>query len=162
FGSHVSTNYFDAVGVRAIRGRTFTAEDDRLEGSGLVTIISYRIWQERFQGSDDAIGQHITLNGQDATVIGVAPPKFQGIDLGFPEDVWVPVVSYFRAQGREPLLMERDNPESVMILGQLAPDVRLPEAEAEIRTISNRLKAAYPAPHRNATARLVKYSGTTN
>jgi predicted permease len=161
FGAHVSANYFDAIGVRLSRGRTFTPQDNRMT-AGLVAVISHRVWLERFQGKDDVIGRRLQINGHDATIIGLAPPKFQGVDLGLPEDVWLPVVSYFRAAGRESVLMDRDNPEAVMVVGQLAPDTSVVECEAEIRTISARLRAAFPSSHKPIAPRLVKYSGTTN
>ncbi len=77
-GGLVTPNYFDTLGVQLVKGRTFTEEEGRLDASGLVTVISYRVWQEQFEGAEDIVGRPVTLNGHPATIIGVAPPRFRG------------------------------------------------------------------------------------
>src|ERR687891_1075048 len=56
-GATVSPNYFDTLAIRPIRGRTFTERESRLEASGLVAVISYRLWRERFAESPDVVGE---------------------------------------------------------------------------------------------------------
>jgi hypothetical protein len=110
FGSYVTTNYFDGLGVRLVKGRSFMEAENQIDSSGLVAVISYRMWQERFHGSEEALGRFVVLNGHPATVIGIAPPRFQGADLGFVEDVWVPMISYLRVEGRQSAMNERSRP----------------------------------------------------
>jgi hypothetical protein len=76
-GGLVSTHYFDTLGVRAARGRLFAEEDDRLV-EGLVAVISYRFWQDQLGGSDSALGTSILIDGNGATIIGVAEADFRG------------------------------------------------------------------------------------
>src|SRR4030095_4023906 len=96
--SAVDGNFFDTVGVRVVGGRTFTPSEGRdADSSGLVTIVSYRAWQEYFDGAEDVIGRPIAINGQPATVIGVAPPNFHGTMLMERADVWLPLIMYWRA-----------------------------------------------------------------
>ncbi len=163
FGGYVTTNYFEGLDVEIVRGRGFTQADDLLESSGLVVVISYRVWQEEFHGADDAVGRPVTVNGHPATVVGVAGPLFQGAELAIPDDVWVPAISYFRARGRQRLLRDRnDGGFGFMVLGQLRPNVSLASAQAEFATISARLKAAYPQFKQNKVVRPIPYSATTN
>src|SRR5438105_4739164 len=54
-GGQVSTNYFDTLGLRLAKGRSFTPEEARLDASGLVGVISYRLWQERFESAEDLV-----------------------------------------------------------------------------------------------------------
>src|SRR5215471_11137713 len=163
FGSYVTTNYFDGLGVRLTKGRSFMEAENQLDSSGLVAVISYRMWQERFHSSEDTLGRFVVLNGHPATVIGIAPPRFQGADLGFVEDVWVPMISYLRVEGRQSALNERSRPAfAVMILGQLASGTSLTSAQAEFTTISSRLQSAYPEINRDRVLHLVPYAGTTN
>ncbi len=68
------SNLFPLLGVAPIRGRTFTAEEDKL-GSPKVAILSYGLWQRRFGGQDSAIGKPLTVNGADYTIAGVLPPS---------------------------------------------------------------------------------------
>ena len=67
-GGQVSTNYFDTLGLRLAKGRSFTPEEARLDASGLVAVISYRLWQERFESAEDIVGRPMLLNGHPATI----------------------------------------------------------------------------------------------
>jgi predicted permease len=86
-GTH---DFFTTLGVRAHRGRFFEAEDDRLD-SPLTAVVSYEFWQSFLGGGSDVLGTTLRLSGADATVIGVAPEGFTGIDLE-PVDVWLPAI----------------------------------------------------------------------
>jgi len=163
FGSYVTPNFFDTLGVQLIRGRGFKTADAAFETAGLVAVISHRIWQEQFQGSDDAIGRAVSINGIPATVIGVTEPLFNGAELAFPEDVWIPGVSYFQARGRQRLLTARaDGGFGFMVMGQLRPTSSLSESQAEFATISARLQAEYPETNKDKIVRPMPYSATMN
>src|SRR5439155_2307003 len=71
-GSYVTANYFQTLGVQFAKGRAFTPADNRLDVSGLVAVISYRIWQEQFHGAEDVIGRSVMVNGYPAAIVGVA------------------------------------------------------------------------------------------
>ena len=98
WGSLVSANYFDVLGIRPIVGRGLTPEDDAVVGGSAVVVISHRLWQ-RFGGDRAVIGRRVWINGRDMTIVGVAPPGFQGTiaRLGF--DLWIPVTMHGRAIG---------------------------------------------------------------
>ncbi len=163
FGGYVTSNYFEGLGVPLVRGRGFTDADDRFESSGLVAVISYRVWQEQFRGEETVLGSAISVNGHPATIIGVTEPLFQGAELAIPDDVWVPAVSYFRTRGRQQLLNDRrDGGFGFLVIGQLKPNVSLSEAQAEFATISARLQSAYPDTNRNKIIRPTHYSATVN
>lgn len=82
-GAHVSAGFFAALGVSPILGRDFLPAEE--EGSS-VMLISERLWQQRFRGSKDAIGQALTIEGASYTIIGVVP-KLPGQWDG---DIWLP------------------------------------------------------------------------
>ncbi len=63
---------FSLLGVNAILGRTFLAEEDRAGGMPVV-ILSYGLWQRHFGGARDILGKSITLDSQPYTVVGVLP-----------------------------------------------------------------------------------------
>src|SRR5262249_721627 len=58
----VSGNYFDVLGVRPLKGRTFVSEEDRTKLSSPVVVMSYTGWQRRFAGVPDLVGKEILLN----------------------------------------------------------------------------------------------------
>jgi hypothetical protein len=107
YGGWVGETFFATLGVHLLRGRSFTEGETRLDASGLVAVISHRLWQERFDSAENVLGRSITVNGHPATVIGVAPLHFQGAYLGNPEDIWVPLLSFARISNNARLLDDR-------------------------------------------------------
>lgn len=83
--------YFALLGVHPAFGRFFSADEERIDVPSPVAIVGGAFWRRTFGGSPaDAIGQTITLNKRQLTVIGVAPSGFAGTDLDA-TDVWVPL-----------------------------------------------------------------------
>jgi predicted permease len=86
-GQLVSGNWFDVLGLRPPPGRLLTAADD-MEGRPPVVVLSDAFWARRF-GSDPAVaGRSIRVNGQPATIVGVAPRGFDGLIVGTPIRLW--------------------------------------------------------------------------
>lgn len=158
-GSTISANYFETLGVRLLRGRPFTDAEDRLDASGLVAVISDRVWEEHFQRSEDILGRSITLNDHAATIVGVTPPRFQGPLLGDLGGVWVPALAFARVQGTEAALSDRARPAG-WVIGRLAAGRSLLQAQAEFAAISSRLRNAAPQPAKNTVVRPIPYSMT--
>ncbi len=67
FGEYVTANYFSGLGVTPQLGRGFVAEEGVVGGSEPVTVISSRVWRRWFDGSPDAIGQQVKINGVTLT-----------------------------------------------------------------------------------------------
>ena len=88
-----SGRFFETLGVPAIAGRMFGDSDDRRGGGpdGPVVVISDRIWQRRYGRSPAAIGQTLTLDRVPFVIVGVAPPEFFGLDVGYAFDVILPL-----------------------------------------------------------------------
>jgi len=69
--SLVSGNFFDVLGVKPYRGRTFIADGDKKLGGNPEVVLSHSLWARRFGSDEKYIGQTITLNGTPYTVVGV-------------------------------------------------------------------------------------------
>jgi hypothetical protein len=97
-GVYASGQYFDALRVAALLGRTFTAEDDRRGGGsrGPVAVVSYAFWQRRFGGAADVIGRTQTIDRVPFTIIAVMPPDFFGTDVDSRSDV---IAEWFATYG---------------------------------------------------------------
>ena len=109
-GVLASGEIFDVLGVRAFRGRTFTAaDDDRSKPSpdGPVSVISHALWQRRYGGADDVIGRSMSIDRMPFTIVGIAPPGFFGPDVGRSVDVFVPLAFEPLLRGKESALDRR-------------------------------------------------------
>ena len=90
YGQLVSGNYFSALGLEPSLGRFPTPDEVTRPGSEPVVVVSNGFWKTRLGGAPDVVGQRIRVNEQDLTVIGVAPPKFQGTVTMIDFDLWIP------------------------------------------------------------------------
>lgn len=132
----VSSNYFTVLQVPAVVGRTLLPEDE--QQAAPVAIISDSLWQKRFGGDRSILNQRVLLNGQPVTIIGVAPPRFNGSIVGLAFDLWTPVtMSPVLLPGRNDINARGDR--WMQGLGRLKNDVSLEQARSEILTLSQQL-----------------------
>lgn len=81
----VRANFFQMIGVEPVLGRAFRTGEDSGEH---VVILSYRLWQRRFNRAASVVGQNVTLEGAPYRVIGILPEDFTWNNGE--TDVWVP------------------------------------------------------------------------
>ena len=74
-GAMITFNYFNVLGREPLHGRTFTVQEDT-PGQNNVAILSYALWQRRFGGNLNIIGQSINLDSSPVTVVGIMPAGF--------------------------------------------------------------------------------------
>jgi predicted permease len=144
-GEAVSGNYFNVLGVKAFMGRTFLPEEDRTPGSHPVVVIGHDLWRRRFGADPALIGKTIELNHQALTVIGVAPPEYNGMIRLLAAEVWVPVmmVPQLNPTDGTSLLKNRGS-DWLFIVGRLKPEATLEQARARFDLIAGQLREAYP------------------
>lgn len=87
----VSGNFFAAIRIGASIGRVFTASDDMTPGAHPVAVVSHGFWRERFQQDPSVIGSQFQLNQTVFTVVGVAEPSFEGLEVGSAPVLWLPM-----------------------------------------------------------------------
>ena len=89
-GSYTSGQFFDALGLHAIVGRTFTMADDK-RGCPGTAVLSHGFWQREYGGRADVVGKTISLNKHPFEILGVLAPGFTGMDVGSEMDIYVPL-----------------------------------------------------------------------
>ena len=141
-GVFASGGYFATLGVPAIRGRTFTAADDRPGGGpeGPVAVISYGLWQRRFNGAAGVVGGSLVVDGVTVTIIGVTPPAFFGVDVGRAFDVALPLETEPLIHGRRSTL--RMSPLVVML--RLKPGQSAQAGTAMLRSLQPAILGVTP------------------
>src|SRR5262245_22300912 len=143
WGSLVSGNFFDVLGVRAAMGRTFAPDEDRTPGTHPVVVISHRLWQRRFAADPFLIGKTIRLNQRDFTVIGVAPAGFNGSWVGLAFDLWTPLMMTPQLL-TVPDKLDRRGMQWLSVIGRLKDGVTFEQAQANTQSIAGRLAKDYP------------------
>jgi predicted permease len=152
----VSGSYFPVLGVGTALGRTIAPDDDAVPDSKPVVVLSYSFWRSRFNGDPTVIGRTIALNNHEMTVIGVAQPGFDGVELGTPAKVFVPIMMKTEMTPRSDGLKDRPRRLSwVTTYGRLKPGISVQQAQASLQPLLHsilELEAKQPEFTRNATA----------
>ena len=152
-GEVVSSNYFDALGIRIILGRGFRAEEDWGRNGHPVTVISYWLWKERFHGDPNIIGKKQLLNTVPHTIIGVAQQGFYGTFVGYPMQFWVPASMQEKFVGGNYKLEDRAD-GWIEGFARLKPGVTIEQAQDEISAVAKRLENQYPTTNKARGIRL--------
>jgi putative ABC transport system permease protein len=131
-GARVSAAFFDVMGIRPSLGRTFT-EANETPGQDRVVVLSHGLWQRRFGGAPDVLGQTMALSGQPYEIIGVMPPEMR-----FPAEaeLWAPLAP-------DENLREARFAFWLPVIGRLNPGISPEQAQTEMDAIAARIAQEY-------------------
>jgi predicted permease len=143
WGYEVSGNYFDVLGVQPYLGRFFRRADEHGPNSAPYLVLSYAYWHTHFQDDPGVVGRAVRLNKHPFTILGVAPPQFQGTLKFVLPDFWAPAIDEEQLEGVN-LLNSRGDRFFFMALGHLKPGVTPAQAVADLNSIGADLVKNYP------------------
>lgn len=139
WGYLATDNYFGALRLAPATGRLFTAAD---RGSAVV-VISSRFWRSHFGGNPAVIGRAVRLNRRTFTIVGVAPEGFEGTEVFFRPDVWVPMERQPDIEVGNPWLENRGT-FNVWMVGRLAEGVSEQSALEQLNAVAGELERQHP------------------
>jgi predicted permease len=142
-GYEVSGNYFDALGIQPYLGRFFNAADEHGPNSAPYMVLTYSFWHSHFQDDRSVVGRVVRLSKHPFTIVGVAPPDFQGTLLFISPDFFIPLANREQLDG-EDILNARGNRGLLMALGHLKAGVTPAQAIADLNSIGAYLEKSYP------------------
>lgn len=143
-GLMVSHEYFDLFGGRPSAGRFFSLEEETLEGQQVI-VIGHGLWQRRFGGEPEVVGQTIHLDDGAYTVIGVARMDFN--PPGSEVEIWRPML---RADPSGSARRFR----IIDVVARLTPDASLEEARVEMQALARETAEAYPQTNAGVAFRI--------
>ena len=140
----VSGNYFDVLGVAALKGRMFVPDEGVVPGRNPVAVIGHSLWQRRFNSDPDLVGKIVIVNEQALTVVGIAPPPYTGMVRGLGIDIWIPAMMMpVLENGGERFLNSRGN-RWLFTVGRLKPETTFAQARARFDLLTRDMQAAHP------------------
>jgi predicted permease len=151
WGMLVTPNYFDVLGVQPALGRGFLPADDA-PGAAPAVVISYRLWQDRFSGARDVLGRTLPINSHDFTIVGVAPPVFQGSATGLRMEVWVPLAMTPQIVSDAANNLDSRDISWLQAIGRLRSGATLEPAQAEMTGLFQQIAREYPDTHKGRAA----------
>ena len=144
FVNETTANFFSLLGVEAIIGRTFAPDEDQGHGAHRVLVLDYRFWQQHFGADRGVVGRTIVLNGQTATIIGVLPESFHGVQAILQAHAYMPL-----NQGSNDLTstMQQRGSSFLNVVARLAPGVTVAQARAASAALADRIAKENPVSH---------------
>ena len=140
-GMRFTASMWDVLGVRPIRGRLFTPDEDRNGSPAPVAVLSYNFWQRRFAGDPQIVGKTMRLDGVETDIIGVMP---DGFDFASADtDIWAPA-------GFTPQQLT-SAASFLQVSARLRTGVTIEQAQAEMTALSRGLAAEFPERNKNVT-----------
>ncbi|HYL77191.1 MAG TPA: ABC transporter permease [Bryobacteraceae bacterium] len=144
-GGQVSAEFFKMLGVAPQLGRDFLPQEDS-PGAPRVAILSNDLWRSHFAGDPAMIGKSIQIDGEAATVVGIAPPGFH-LPLMGKAMLWMPFAlsAEDRANRRRGYLG---------VIARMKPGVSVSRATMFLKTLAGRMQETYPATNRGRTVQM--------
>jgi predicted permease len=143
WGIEASGNYFDALKIQPYVGRFFHASDEHGSNSAPYVVLGYAYWHAHFHDDPRVLGRIIQLNKHPFTVLGVAPPGFQGTLIFFSSEFFVPLVNHEQLDGWDGT-KDRANRWLLSVMGHLKDGVTPAQATADLNSIGSYLEKTYP------------------
>ena len=137
----VTRSLLPMLGISPLLGRLFAPGEDE-PGAQREVILSYRLWQRRFDRDPSVLGKQMILDGEAYRVVGVMPAEFQFAPFWATRaELWVP--NAFSAADRS-----HRGGNHLRVFARLKQGVMLTPARAEVARITARLEKQYPATNR--------------
>ena len=134
-GQFVSPSFFKLLGVEALLGRTFVADEEQ-QGKETVVVMSHGLWQRRFASDRSLVERTLNLNGRPYQVIGIAPPGFR--DPQQPDaEMWA-ALSFTSQQ-----LTQRGS-HGLLVIARIKPELTLEQARSDMTRVSERIVEGAP------------------
>jgi putative ABC transport system permease protein len=146
-GEEATSGFFEVLGVHPILGRTLEPSDDLPEAPP-VAVLSEEFWRERFNGSHEAIGSELILDGDVHVIVGVMPAGFRNPEVSESESLRLP-----RGFPRfwTPLSQEaRRGDKNVFVIGRVEPGLSLEGAQSQLAAVHANLAAEDSAAYENS------------
>jgi putative ABC transport system permease protein len=141
-GRRVAPRYFGVFGAPPLIGRVFHDDEEKF-GGPLVAVINYSLWQRRYHGNANVIGQRLVLNGKGYTIIGVMPEGFGSRSV----DLWMPAQL-------PPGLMRIREARFFSGVGRMKPGVTIGAARADLSRVQGDLGREFPATDKGWSAQV--------
>jgi putative ABC transport system permease protein len=148
-GAQVGDGFFTVMHAQPLLGRVFTGEE-QMDGKDLVVVLGYGLWQRRFGGDPNIVGQTIKLSARTYTVVGVMPADFESLPVGLLN--WR--AEFYRPVGEQPSEKDRSS-RHLRAIARLKPGVTLEQAQTEMNLIARQLAQEHPNDNANSGVHLV-------
>jgi predicted permease len=132
FGTFITGNAFQVLGVRAAMGRALTPGDDEPAAARPVMVLSHRGWDRLFARDPAIVGRRLLVNRISFEIVGVMPDGFRGLAAVAPDDYWAPLSMLGSVTPMHEGKATNSGNVSLEIIGRLKPGVSRQAAATQL------------------------------
>jgi len=151
FFDYVTGNYFSALGIQPAVGSLFLPSQSETSGKDPYVVLSYSYWQRRFGADPNIVGKQVLIDGQAATIIGVAQKGFEGTQFALDMDGYVPL----NMQPDASKSFADRGSRNLTVMGRLKDGVSLSQAQSAVNVVAQRLANQYSATDKGVSVRVI-------
>jgi putative ABC transport system permease protein len=140
----IAPNYFDVMGVKAFRGRTFTQSELNDPNAAPVVLIGYDAWISHFGGDPAVVGSPLVISKTACVIVGVLPPGFRGTDILVNPDLWIPYTTWVQINPEERDWLNNRKNRGFELFARLKPNVTIGTAQAQMEQLAASFGKEYP------------------
>jgi predicted permease len=150
----VNGGYFEVAGISPFLGRLLQAKDNTHPDASDAAVLSWPAWKSYFGGDPNIVGKTVRINKRPYTIVGVTPEGFYGTEKFFQPDIFVPIANEEAIHGVN--WLEDRHDARVACLLRIKDGISLPQAQADLNTIADRMKRQHPAEEDGLGFKLVR------
>jgi macrolide transport system ATP-binding/permease protein len=153
FTDYVSGNYFQVLGMQPLLGRFFLPAEGETPGADPVMVLSYPYWKSYFHGDPNVVGRHISVDGQQITIIGVAPSSFHGVITLFGVQAFLPLAMVVPIENTPMADWSKRDNRGLAVYGRQSPGVTQQQADASLALVAKDFAKQDPSVEKDVSLR---------
>jgi predicted permease len=142
WGCYVSGQYFEVVAIQPFLGRLLRRAEDDHPGASEVAVLSWPAWKGDFGADPNVVGKTVRIDKHPYTIVGVTPEGFYGTERFMQPDFFIPMANQASLDGVN--WLERRGSGTVFSIVRIKDGVSMPQVQAELNTIADRIRRQYP------------------
>ncbi len=142
WGTEVSGQYFEVVGIKPFLGRLLGRADDDHPGVSEAAVLTWSAWKSDFGGDPNIVGMMVRIDKHPYTIVGVTPEGFYGTEKIAQPDIFVPMANEAWLDGFN--WLESRSYKNLFSIVRIKDGVTAAQVQAELNTIAARIARQYP------------------
>jgi predicted permease len=154
WGTEVSGQYFEVVGIKPFLGRLLGRADDDHPGASDAAVISWSAWKSDFAADPNVVGTAVRIDKHPYTIVGVTPEGFYGTEKIAQTDLFVPMANEASLDGFDWLASR--SYRNLFSIVRIKDGVTTPQVQAELNAIAGHIARQYPKDEESLALKLAR------
>jgi predicted permease len=154
WGTEVSGQYFEVVGIKPFLGRLLERADDDHPGASEAVVLAWSAWKSDFGADPNIVGTKVRIDKHPYTIVGVTPEGFYGTEKIAQPDIFVPMANEASLDGFD--WLESRSYKNLFSIVRIKDGVTMPQVQAELNAITARMARQYPKDEEGVALKLAR------